>query len=130
MISFDNLFAPVAYAQTFRGVADNIASALTLVIPILFLVATIVFLAGVIMYVSAGGAEDKIQKGKKYIIFGLIGLFVMVAVWGLVKIIVNFVFGTSPLPSALDLPTIPGGGSNSGLPRCIDVGGPPPPCRI
>ncbi|MDP3784599.1 MAG: hypothetical protein Q8R12_00785 [bacterium] len=126
-----NLFIPVAEAQTFTGVADRIGDALNLVVPILFLVATIVFLAGVIMYISAGGAEDKIQKGKKYIIFGLIGLFVMVAVWGLVKIIINLVFGSEFLPSAPQLPNIPGypksggtGGNPIFNPCAGNLGGP------
>ena len=114
MTLLENLFIPVANAQTFGGAAENIKGSLNLVVPILFLVATIVFLAGVIMYISAGGKEDKIQKGKAYIIYGLIGLFVMVAVWGLVRIIISLVFGTSFLPSAPDLPCIPGISCNRG----------------
>ncbi len=125
-----SLIIPIAHAQTIGGVASNITRALNLVIPILFLVASIVFLAGVIMYITAGGAEDKIQKGKKYIIWGLIGLFVMVAVWGLVRLIISFVFGGTFLPSrAPQIPDIPGAGGSlptSPFPtRPSPNGGPP-----
>ncbi len=120
MTLLDDLFIPAAYAQTFGGAAENITGSLNLVVPILFLIATIVFLAGVITYITAGGKEDKIQKGKVYIIYGLIGLFVMVAVWGLVRIIISLVFGTSFLPSAPDLPCIPGISCNR---RTSDSGG-------
>ena len=108
MEQFYNLIIPVAHAQTFAGVAGNVVNAMRVVIPILFLAATIVFLAGVIMYITAGGEEDKHEKGRKYIIWGLIGLFVMVAVWGIVKIIISLVFGTTFVPTAPQLPSIPG----------------------
>ena len=51
------------------------------------IVATVVFLWGVIRFITAGGDEDKIREGRSLIIWGLIGLFVMVAVWGIVEIL-------------------------------------------
>ncbi|MBI2610199.1 hypothetical protein HYW53_03410 [Candidatus Giovannonibacteria bacterium] len=108
---------PVANAQTFKGAADNITNALESVIPILFLIATIVFLWGVVLYITAAGSEDKNKKGHKYIIWGLVGLFVMVAVWGLVRLITSLVFGTAILPRSADIPCLPGqtcSSSNSG----------------
>jgi|SRR3989338_6658004 len=59
------------------------------VIPFLFLVATVIFLYGVIMYLTAGGDEEKASNGKKYIIWGIIALFAMVAIWGLVWAVSN-----------------------------------------
>ena len=79
------------------------------------IVATVVFLWGVVKYVIAQGDEKKLAEGRKYIIYGLIGLFVMLAMWSIVTAVKNTVFNNS------------GGGGNT-LPRCIDVGGPPPPC--
>src|SRR3989344_3338669 len=68
---------PVAHAQTIGGIVDSIIDLLNdYIIPILFAIATIVFLWGVILYITAGGDEEKRKEGRNYIIFGLIGFFV------------------------------------------------------
>jgi hypothetical protein len=43
---------------------------------------------GVIKYVIAGDVKDK-EEGKKFLMWGLIGLFVMVSVWGIVALVSN-----------------------------------------
>ncbi len=99
--------AAFARAQSIQGVAIAIIDILDVfVIRILFLLATAVFIWGVILYISAGGSEDKAKKGRGYIIWGIVGLTVMVAVWGIVKIITTtFNLGGHPAP---ELPDIPG----------------------
>jgi fumarate reductase subunit D len=75
---------------------NTITGLLNKIIPILMIIATIIFLWGVIQYITAGGEEEKIKTGRNYMIFGLIALFVMVAVWGIVNILVStFVSGES-----------------------------------
>ena len=82
---------PVAHAQTVPGIADKIVSLLSgSVIPIIFGIATIVFLWGVVQFITAGGNEEKRKEGRKFIIYGLVGLFVMVAVWGIVNVLIGF----------------------------------------
>ena len=63
----------------------TVKAVLLFVIPILMILATVVFLWGIVMYVIAGGDEEKLSTAKGYIIAGIIGLFVMVAVWGIVQ---------------------------------------------
>jgi hypothetical protein len=56
----------------------------------LFAVAFIVFIWGIFEYFIAGGAnEEKRKQGKSFILYGLIGFFIMMSVWGLVNVIVN-----------------------------------------
>jgi len=50
-------------------------------IPLLFAIALIVFIWGVIQYITAGGDQEERRKGIQYIIWGIVGLFVMTAVW-------------------------------------------------
>jgi len=57
------------------------------VIPVLFAIALVVFLWGVVQYITAGGDEEKRKSGKQTMIWGIVGLFVMVAVWGLVNLL-------------------------------------------
>jgi hypothetical protein len=102
---------PVAEAQTLPGIITSITGLLNTVIPLLFAIATVVFLWGVIMYITAGGEEDKRTEGRNYIIYGLIGLFVMVAVWGIVNVLLSFFALNLAAPS---IPNIPGVGAGAG----------------
>lgn len=68
---------------------DKATSLLESVIPILMVLATIVFFWGVIGYLTAAGDEEKKKIFKYYISWGIIGLFAMMAVWGLVKVLIK-----------------------------------------
>lgn len=94
-------------AQTISGILGSIKDLLNSLIPIIFIIATIVFLWGVVMFITAGGDEDKRSEGRQYIIFGLIGLFVMISVWGIVNVLVGFFgFGGASAPTISNLPGI------------------------
>ncbi len=58
----------------------------TVLIPLIFSVAFLVFLWGVFKFIAADDVKGK-QEGQKVIWWGLIGLFVMVSVWGIIKIL-------------------------------------------
>ncbi len=73
-------------------------------VPLVFAVAFLVFIWGVVQYFIAGAGEDK-EKAKNLIIYGVIGFFVMVAVWGLV----NILLGTFNLNQNIpQIPQVPG----------------------
>ncbi|MEK9209267.1 MAG: pilin [Patescibacteria group bacterium] len=56
-------------------------------IPLLMVAAFVVFLWGIVKFITSGGDEEKKKSAKSLIIYGLIGLFVMVAVWGIIKLV-------------------------------------------
>jgi hypothetical protein len=59
---------------------------------LIIMAAVVVFLYGVFKFMRAEG-EDK-QKGREFIFWGIIGIFVMISLWGLVAILQNtFNFG-------------------------------------
>jgi fumarate reductase subunit D len=68
------------------GIVDIIKSS---VVPLMITLATVYFLWGVLSYIMAAGDEKKLTEARYYILYGLIGLFVIVAMWGLVSIITN-----------------------------------------
>jgi hypothetical protein len=75
-------------------------------VPVIFALAFIVFIWGVFQYFIAGGHNDeKREDGKKLMLWGIIGFFVMVSVWGLVNILVGSVDldneGPAELPEAV-----------------------------
>lgn len=77
----------------------------SILVPLLFAVAFIVFIYGVFQYFIAGGAnEEQREKGKQLVMWGIIAFVVMVSLWGLVNLIRNTLnFGengnTPPLPT-------------------------------
>ena len=73
-----------------QSIVTNIKNLVNNVIPILLIVGTVVFLWGVILYLTAGADEEKRANARSLMIYGLVGLFVMVAVWGIVNVLVGF----------------------------------------
>ena len=58
-----------------------------------FALAIAVFLFGLMEFALGADSEEKRSKGKLHIFWGIIGLFIMFAVWGIISIIMNFVGG-------------------------------------
>ena len=55
--------------------------------PMLIAVAVVVLLVAILGYIKAGSDEDKKKTYKDLMIYGIISLFVMVSIWGLVAIL-------------------------------------------
>ena len=70
-------------------------------VPVLFAIAFIVFLWGAFQTFITGANDAEVkEKGKNLMLWGLIGFFVMVSVWGLVNILTGTVsFGSNSGPS-------------------------------
>lgn len=66
-------------------------------VPVLFAVAFIVFLWGAFYtFIVGATSEEAKEKGKSLMLWGLIGFFVMVSIWGLVNLLTNSVtFGNT-----------------------------------
>lgn len=56
------------------------------VIPLIFTLAFVVFLWGIFRFISSSDKTKK-EDAKNYIIWGMVGLFVMVSLWGIIKIL-------------------------------------------
>ncbi|MAG12741.1 hypothetical protein CL630_02940 [bacterium] len=89
---------------------DRFVEILGALIPFLFGIALIGFLWGVAQFVLNADSEDKRRDGKQIMIWGIIGLFVMISVWGLVAVIGGtFGIGVDPgAPPRLPGHTLPG----------------------
>lgn len=75
-----------AEGATIWSLAGLVSALLNAIIPILFSLAVVYFLWGVVKYVISAEADDK-EKAKSVVVRGVIGLFVMSSVWGLVAFI-------------------------------------------
>lgn len=95
------------------GVGSSIASLLSLVsntlgalVYIVMSLGLLVFLWGVVQYVIAG-SDDKKDAAKHVMLWGLIGLFVMSTVWGIVGLLKDTIWGTSNIALPPSIPGVP-----------------------
>jgi succinate dehydrogenase/fumarate reductase cytochrome b subunit len=65
----------------------QLSGIINLVIPIVITLALLLFLWGLVKFMTAAGDETAQQSGKKLMIWGIVILFVMVTVWGLVALL-------------------------------------------
>jgi uncharacterized membrane protein len=65
------------------------------IITLIFAVAVLVFLYGVFEYVKDADSEDARTTGRRHIIWGVVGMFIMVSVFGIMDIIMNTI-GADP----------------------------------
>jgi hypothetical protein len=94
------LVAPSALAQTtppasgalntsgVQNLSDSIIGVFnTVVVPLVFALAFIVFIWGVFQaFILGGNNEEKRKEGAKFVLWALIGFVVMISVWGLVNL--------------------------------------------
>jgi len=90
-----NTVAAQANSPTVKSILDKLQTQiLQPVISLLFILATIIFMWGVIQYViGSQGNETTLEKGKKVMFWGIIGMTVMASAWGIVRVLCNY-FGT------------------------------------
>ena len=89
--------------MTIETVIQQLSDIFNSIIPLLVLLATALFLWGIVKYITAGGDEEKLREARNLIVWGIVFLSVIVAVWGFVNIIIDFIFGTNTIHN------IPGG---------------------
>lgn len=72
---------------TFRSVVNNVTGLFQLIIPVLVGAAVLVFAWGMADYIMQAGDESAVEDGRQRIIAGIIGLFVISAIWGVIEIV-------------------------------------------
>ena len=99
----------LALAQLNTGVwidpmFSEINGVLRTAVPLLLAAGLLLFIWGVIKYFIAGGADEAARsEGRRYMIYALIGLTLLVAVWGVVNLLLVMLgigsgTGAPPLP--------------------------------
>jgi predicted membrane channel-forming protein YqfA (hemolysin III family) len=83
-------------------VSGTLTTFLNSLIPLLITVGVIYFIYGVITYVIADDEEAK-GSGKNRMLWGLIGMFVIVTFWGLISVIQNTLQVQPTAPPVIDI---------------------------
>jgi len=98
-------------AATIDTILTTLLGYLAYFVPALITIAVIYFIWGVIQFMTSSDEEQK-KLGRAKIINGLIGLFVIVAFWGIITVVKSS-FGITNAPDESILPCVPiGDGSN------------------
>lgn len=79
----------MAFAVTISDVITNITQIINTLVPLVIAIGVLLFLIGVVNYIRAGDDEEKRKNSRNMMIYGIIGLFVMVSIWGLVALLNN-----------------------------------------
>ncbi len=92
-----------------HGIINFISCSLVgYIVPMLFALAVAAFIWGIVQTLLNPTNEEARKKGKTFVMWGLISLFFMVAVWGIVKILAA-TFGLNTfIPQLSILSFIPG----------------------
>lgn len=80
----------VAAAQELGNLADLIAAlgdVVNIATPVIVGIALIAFFWGLAKFIFSAGDEEKRESGKHIMIWGIVALFVMVSIWGIVRFI-------------------------------------------
>lgn len=83
---FDNGSGLTGVESFVRDLGDIV----DLLIPIAFAAAVLFFFWGLAKYILSAGDTEKREQGRNIMIWGVIALFVMASVWGLVAFIGDF----------------------------------------
>ena len=80
------LLPTLSFAQAFAGVntlAVGFGTVVTTLIPIMMGLAVLVFFWGLVKYIASASDEAAKESGKTLMIWGMVALFVMVALWSI-----------------------------------------------
>ena len=60
------------------------------IIGFMFAVAVVMFIYGIVEWIWDGDNAEKVEVGKKHMIWGIMGIFVMLGVYGILNILSGF----------------------------------------
>jgi len=80
-----------ASAKTIFSVLDNVSSLLNGILGLLITLAIVVFFWGLVKYIAQAGNPQAKSEGLRLITYGIISIFVMVSIWGIIALLQNTV---------------------------------------
>ena len=82
----------VVRAQTLFDILLGINGILQTLFPVAILLATAAFLWGMAKFIARAGSDQGREEGKRIMVWGVIALFVIISIWGIVSFLGD-VFG-------------------------------------
>ena len=82
-----SVFAAEADLTFFDSLITDVGALIVLLIPVVIAIGVLFFIWGLVQYIAASGDEAAKEEGKRKMIWGVIALFVIISVWGLVALL-------------------------------------------
>lgn len=89
--------------SNFKGLVDGIRGLLELLIPVLIGLAFLSYIWGITKFISKAGDASAHKEGKSLLIWGMVALFVLFSLWGIIR----FLRGEAEFGGDLGLPLFP-----------------------
>lgn len=106
-------FAPtLALAQTTanltntKGLTSAFGQLVNTALPILVGLALLAFFWGLVRFIFSAGDAEKAKEGKSIMIYGVIALFVMTAIWGIVNFLATDLGVNNGTVQQIQVPTV------------------------
>lgn len=101
---FSFLFPRVAYAADITSLMSKVNRVIiNPIILLLFGVALLVFLWGIVEFLSSPDNEQTKQEGKRHMLWGILGMAIMIGAFGIMQLIIA-TFGFTTPTGAIILP--------------------------
>ena len=94
-VIFTLIIPSIVLAADIAGIFNKMTSLVNTIIPLLASVAFAASLYGIVRFIASAGSEEKRSEAKKYVLYGLVGMFIIVAFWGILTVVANTFFGGS-----------------------------------
>lgn len=98
--------ATTGVGTTFQNLVNDAKSIANTIIPLFMIIGVAVFLWGIVKYITHSGDEEARKSAQGYIIYGLIGIFVMVAFWGIITLLATTFGVSSGLGGTVQFPSV------------------------
>lgn len=95
-----------ATQQDFSGLLGKISSALNLITSFIVGLAVFVIIWGIFTYLTHAAEEEKRTEARQFIVYGIIGVFLMLSIWGFVNILLN-TFHLDTVINKESIPVVP-----------------------
>lgn len=73
--------------MTIFGVINTLAGIINALLPVVVALALLYFFWGLAQYVLNSREEEKKKEGRNIMIWGMLALFIMVSVWGIINVV-------------------------------------------
>ena len=83
------LFPNIAHAQVGDLIARINAAVINPVVGLIFIIAFVLFLWGAMQYIIRPNAPDARETASRHMLWGVIGMFIMFSVFGIMRLIAN-----------------------------------------
>jgi len=91
----------------FSDLANGFSEVVGILIPAFIALALLMFVWGMVQFIMAAGDDQGRAEGKSKMIWGVIALFIIVAIWGVVALL-GTIFGVDTDDQDQNLPQVPG----------------------